>query len=84
VRTRTTREVGAAIREQRKAKNLTQAELAESVGVTRAWIIAIEQGKASAELGLVLRTLANLGLVADIVPAPKSSSLIDLDELLAQ
>jgi DNA-binding XRE family transcriptional regulator len=60
----------------------TQAQLADNVGVTRAWVIAIEQGKSRAEIALVLRTFATLGLVADVVPAPVLLGGIDLDELL--
>ena len=79
---RTPRELGAAIRGQRRRLGLTQVELARAVGVTRAWIIAIEQGKRSAELGLVMKTVAALGLVADITNTPVAQSGIDLDDLL--
>ena len=79
---RTPRELGAAIRGQRRRLGLTQAELACAVGVTRAWIIAIEQGKRSAELGLVMKTVAALGLVVDITNTPVAHSGIDLDDLL--
>jgi HTH-type transcriptional regulator / antitoxin HipB len=79
---RTPREVGALIRERRRTLALTQAQLAQAAGVTRAWVIAIERGKSSVELILVLRTFAVLGLVADVVPAPISTSTIDLDEVL--
>ncbi len=79
---RTTRDVGAIIRVQRRERGWTQAELADAVGVTRAWVIAIERGKVSANLGLVLRTFAVLGLAADVVPAPDANGGIDLDALL--
>lgn len=51
-------------------------------GVTRAWVIAMEKGKQSADLGLVLRTIDALGLVADIVAAPAAVGRVDLDRLL--
>jgi HTH-type transcriptional regulator / antitoxin HipB len=79
---RTAREVGAVIRERRRKLGWTQAQLADNVGVTRAWVIAIEKGKSRAELSLVLRAFASLGLVADVTPAPVSHGGIDLDELL--
>ncbi len=82
VQVRTAREVGALIKERRRSIPLTQAQLAERVGVTRAWVIAIEQGKSTAELNLVLRTFWALGLVADVVPAPVLINAVDLDELL--
>jgi y4mF family transcriptional regulator len=79
---RTIRDLGALIRQNRKDRGWTQAQLADAIGVTRAWVIAVEQGKSRAELGLVLRTLAALDLVADVVPAPPAHAMIDLDELL--
>jgi y4mF family transcriptional regulator len=79
---RTSRDVGALIRGQRRRRGWTQAQLADAVGVTRAWVIAIEQGKASADLALVLRTLGALDLVADIISAPPAHGEVDLDELL--
>jgi HTH-type transcriptional regulator/antitoxin HipB len=57
----TTRDVGALIREARRARRLTQTELSEVAGVTRRWLTDIEQGaKPRAELGLVLATLQAL------------------------
>jgi y4mF family transcriptional regulator len=79
---RTARETGALIRQRRQSLELTQAQLAKAVGVTRAWVIAIEQGKSTAELNLVLRTLGALGLVADVVAAPLLPDAMDLEELL--
>lgn len=79
---RTTRDLGAVIRGQRRKRSWTQAQLAEAVGATRAWVIAIEHGKSSADLALVLRALVALDLVADIVQAPAAHGVIDLDDLL--
>lgn len=59
---RTPLDLGLAIRERRRRLGLNQSDLASRVGVGRQWIVAIEQGKARAELGLVLRTLAALDL----------------------
>lgn len=80
---RTPRDVGALIRGERRRRGWTQAQLAEAADVTRAWIIAIEHGKQSAELLLVLRTLAALNLVADVITPPPLTG-IDLDELLGR
>ena len=79
---RTTRDFGALIRARRKELGWTQARLAVAVGVTRAWIISAERGKATVELWLVLRTLYELGLVADIVPAPPLHGRVNLDDHL--
>lgn len=83
MRLKTPRDYGLVIREERRRQGLTQQALATAVGVGRQWIIAVEQGKAGAELGLVLRTLQVLG--AQIVrecgqsgleasPAPESNA----------
>ena len=59
---RTPSDIGALIRDRRRARNLDQAELAKRVGVSRLWINQIEGGKSGASLGLVLRTLDVLGI----------------------
>jgi HTH-type transcriptional regulator/antitoxin HipB len=63
---------------------LSQAELAERVGMTRQWVIGLEKGAPGAALGTVLRTLAELGLALDIsVPhqGPQSSASTSAREL---
>lgn len=84
---RTPMEIGLLIRDRRRQLRLSQTELAERVGVGRQWIIAIEQGKARAELGLVLRTLAGLELRlsidgGDAVRFPGPTPAIDLDAVV--
>lgn len=62
----TTKDVGALIREARRARTMTQAELAQRAGVTRRWLSDIEQGtKQRAELGLVLAALQAAGVRLD-------------------
>jgi y4mF family transcriptional regulator len=63
---RTPREIGLLVRESRRAHGLTQAALAARVHVSRKWIIDLEAGKRTSELGLVLRTLNALALELDI------------------
>lgn len=84
---RTPMEIGLLIRDRRRQLHLSQTELAERVGVGRQWIIAIERGKARAELGLVLRTLAGLGLrfsvdSGDAVRIPGLTPAINLDAVV--
>lgn len=55
-------DIGTTIREARKSKNMTQAELAQAVGLSRYTIIQIETGKVS-DIGIrkvlfILNTLA--------------------------
>ena len=65
---RTPADVGALIRDRRRARELDQAELARSVGVSRLWINQVEKGKPGASLGLVLRTLDVLGIRLQTAP----------------
>lgn len=79
---RTARDLGASVRDARLRKGWTQAELAGRIDVSRQWVISLEHGKSSAELGTALRALAALGMVANLVEAPTRDTGIDLDRLL--
>lgn len=79
---RTARDLGAAVRDARLRQGWTQAELALRIDVSRQWVISLEQGKATAELGTALRAIAALGMVANLVDAPSRDTGIDLDRLL--
>jgi len=59
---RTPSDIGAFIRERRKKLGLDQDALARKAGTSRQWVVAVERGKPGAEIGLVLRTLAALGI----------------------
>jgi HTH-type transcriptional regulator/antitoxin HipB len=67
IRLRTPTDIGALIRDRRRALRLDQADLAQMVGVSRLWVNQVERGKTGASLGLVLRALDRLGvsLLAD-------------------
>ncbi len=58
----TLRSVGAAIRLEREANGLTQAELAKQIGVSRYWLLRAERGSGRMELDLVLRACRVLGI----------------------
>jgi HTH-type transcriptional regulator / antitoxin HipB len=58
----TPKDLGLTIRARRKQLALDQLTLAARVGVSRQWIVEIEKGKPRAEIGLVLRTLRELGI----------------------
>jgi HTH-type transcriptional regulator/antitoxin HipB len=73
--------MGAAIRSLRTQQRLTQVELAKRAHVSRRWLSDVEAGKASAELGLILRTLDALNTVIDVQSVPRNSP-IDLDALI--
>lgn len=79
------RELAAVIRSRRKELGWSQTRLAQDAGVGRDWIIRLEQGKASVELGLVLRTLKVLRLAIHLDPLPEASNDgIDLNDVLGE
>ncbi len=83
----TATQLGAAIRDRRKRLGLTQQELAARVGATRRWLVEVERGHPRAELGLVLKTLAALGLRVALEPerAPASTHIPeppDIDDIV--
>jgi HTH-type transcriptional regulator/antitoxin HipB len=88
---RTPAELGATIKDRRRQLRLGQQQLAEKVGVSRQWLIEVERGKSGAEIGLVFRTLAALGITlradaGDTPPAPKkpAAGTVDLDAIIAK
>ena len=83
---RTLADLGAVIQDRRKRLGLGQAELAEKIGASRQWVVGIERGHSSAELGLALRTLDALGIrlgARDKDATPKSPSGPDIDAIVA-
>lgn len=65
MRIRTPADLGALIRDHRIRLGLDQKSLAQKVGVSRQWIVEVEQGKPRAAIGLLLRTVDALGLLLD-------------------
>ncbi len=89
MRIRTATDVGAVIRQRRRALGLDQRALAAKVGVSRKWIIEVEKGKPRAALRLVLRTIEALGAVLRVeetAPDPSQAAIrgapIDLDRVI--
>lgn len=78
------RDLAALARGRRRELGLSQAELAVRAHVSRQWVSAFESGKASAEVGLVIRLLDALGLRLAVADAARSSgsASVDLDALL--
>ncbi len=88
-----TKDIGLLIRARRTEKDWTQADLARSLGTTQRWISEIENGKATAEIGMVLQALSMLGIRLDAAPtdaprskaqaaAPDLATAADLDDIL--
>jgi y4mF family transcriptional regulator len=69
-------EVGKIIMAARRHRGLTQTELARAIGASQAWVSEVEQGKDTAQIGKILRTLTHLGvrLETGVVPWNESKS----------
>ena len=90
----TVQSIRAAVLGRRRELGLSQAQLAERIGVSRKWVSEFERGKTTAELGLVLRLLESLDLQVTITPSGLSdraraegrvtSAPVDLDALLEE
>jgi HTH-type transcriptional regulator / antitoxin HipB len=84
------RDLAAVARGRRLDLGLSQSELAARARVSRQWISEFESGKATAELGLVIRLLDALGLRLDVDERgdgrggdqPPRRGTVDLDALL--
>jgi HTH-type transcriptional regulator/antitoxin HipB len=60
----TAEQLGSAIRLKRLERGISQVDLAQRLGVERKWIIKLEAGNPKAELGLVLKALAELDFLS--------------------
>lgn len=64
-------EIGDVIRTARKAAGLRQFELAGAAGVGLRFLVELERGKPTAQLGKTLQVLEALGCTFDIAPPPE-------------
>lgn len=69
-----TASLGEFVREQRKARRLTQLDVAELAGVSDRFLREVEQGKPTAEIGKVIDVLAVLGY--ELQPVAHRSDLL--------
>jgi HTH-type transcriptional regulator / antitoxin HipB len=74
VRVRSIADVASAVRGRRTDLNLSQSALAERTGISRKWISEFEAGKTTAEFGLVIRVLEELGFELDLELDPSTSA----------
>jgi len=79
---RTIADLAAAVRTRRQDLRWTQATLAARAGVSRKWLVDLEAGKASIEIGLLLRVLDALDLALQTTEAAPQDAGRDLDRLL--
>lgn len=64
--------LGPAVRDRRRDRRLTQADLAELAGVSRGWLVRFEHGLDNAEPSTVFRVLRALDL--DLVLRPHATT----------
>ena len=71
IRALTPTAIGAIVRATRKAAGLRQYELAGAAGVGVRFIVDLEAGKPSAQIGKTLQVLGALGCSLDITTPPE-------------
>ena len=83
-------ELGAVIMTVRRAQGLSQAQLADRLGVSRVWLGQVERGKSSPRFDLILRVLNELQITLaayasdDVMPdrlPVDALSPIDIDDI---
>lgn len=65
---RNARDLGLLIRDRRRTLRLSQAALAERIGASRHWVMDVEAGKETVEVGLVLDALSALDMSCSARP----------------
>lgn len=73
-------EIGKTIRNARKALGLKQNQLASVAGIGVRTLSEIENGKQTAQIGLVLKTLGVLGIEIKLISHTESTVADDLSE----
>jgi HTH-type transcriptional regulator/antitoxin HipB len=71
-------DLGGMLREARRAKNMSQTELAAMLGVTRQWVISAEKGAPTARLDLMLNALRCVDLLVDVVHDDSAEAFTEL------
>ena len=69
---RNNKELGEAIRQARKNKDLRQVDVAQRASIRQALVSELENGATTAKLDTVVRVLAALDLDLSIVPRRKA------------
>ena len=70
---RSTEDLGKLIRTYRKSRGLSQVDAAALAGVGERFLSELERGKATAEIGLVLKVLERFGLQIEVFPRGKDA-----------
>jgi transcriptional regulator with XRE-family HTH domain len=59
-------DLGAAIGEIRAARNLTQTQLSEQLGISRSWLARLELGRTTKMVDLLVRVLRSMGATVSV------------------
>lgn len=78
------RQLGAAVRAERRRRNLTQSALAAHAGVSRAWLARFETGHRSASVEQVFLVLRTLGLGLELASPRMTKAEAELLAALAE
>jgi len=87
MRLKNTRDLGLLLQARRRTLGWSQARLADQLGITRQWVIALEKGTPGVALGTVLKAFTALGLMLDANvreptgdpgPMPRTSAIDDV------
>ena len=70
---RTTQQLGTAIRLRRKELKITQPELAMACGTGVRFIVDLEKGKPTCQIGKTLEVLQSLGLAIETAPLGRTA-----------
>jgi HTH-type transcriptional regulator/antitoxin HipB len=82
MRVRTRKELGQLMKELRVESEMTQAQLAEVVGVNRRWVVQVEQAKTSADLRTLLKAFRALGVEMHIRPRQFSQAAREIGDII--
>ena len=81
MRVSSTRDLGFEVRRARRARKMTQAELAERAGLRRTWVSRLEAGRENPTFGNLLAVLDALQLDLDLTLRGKGSAPPSLEDL---
>ena len=75
------KELGGFLKDARRKAGLSQTELASRINASQKWLSAVENGKSTAEVGMILRLLQALGAELDLhIPAQEPSHAANTPE----
>jgi HTH-type transcriptional regulator/antitoxin HipB len=69
----TPQDIGTLVRQTRKSLGVTQKDLALTSGTGLRFIVDLERGKQTAEIGKVLTILQTLGIQLSLTPPPTAT-----------